>query len=533
MVSKRRMSRRAAGFFLLSSVSSVVALAILMLTVACSSVKPPPSTPDTRIPARLTSADALVRAGCVDCFLDAYKEYDALRPISAAADAATAGAIRTAVLIAIRERELGTEDTGYLKRARDLLASTGLPIREALSPLLDIADALPTRGVVRQIGDDVELARMQAAYRNREAWTAQLRAHADDDPLSAYLWLGFNCAYVPAAERAVEEWLKQLPVWRETALIAFKAATCAPGGGRTTLEHLLESNPRFLEINYFLAMNAAFGGHLDEAMERLLRAYTWRPRWPAVTNSLANDYIALEEFDPAVDFFDRTLALAPNFADALLGKARALTYAGRHEDALTAIDQLLALGHWLIGDARYWRALNEAQLGRNEEAWSDIELAAKLLVNAEVPKLAGIVSYRLKQIDVSRAKFEESWQRNPLDCETGYYLGIVLGEQGVWPRTADVLVDTDRCLQQAERNLTAEIAAFRTSTQRPERRERQIAKREQQITTGRRMMATSWFNIAVAYYNLARKDDARQYAEKVSTDEQFGDRARDLLARLR
>jgi tetratricopeptide (TPR) repeat protein len=523
MVSKPGMCR---GFLRLAAAIALSA------TAACSSVKPPASTPDTRIPARLTSADALVRAGCVDCFLDAYKEYDALRPISAAADAATAGAIRTAVLIAIRERELGTEDTGYLKRARDLLAGTGLPLREALSPLLDIADALPTRGAVRQIGDDVELARMQAAYRNREGWTAQLRAHADDDPLSAYLWLGFNCAYVPAAERAVEEWLKQLPVWRETTLIAFKAATCGTGGG-TTLEHLLESNPRFLEINYFLAMNAAFGGHLDEATERLLRAYAWRPRWPAVTNSLANDYIAIEEFDPAVDFFDRTLALVPNFADALLGKARALTYAGRHEDALTTIDQVLALGRWLIGDARYWRALNEAQLGRNEEAWSDIELAAKLLVNAEVPKLAGIVSYRLKQIDVSRAKFEESWQRNPLDCETGYYLGIVLGEQGVWPRTADVLVDTDRCLQQAERNLTAEIAAFRASTERPERRERQIAKREQQITTGRRMMATSWFNIAVAYYNLSRKDDARQYAQKVSTDEQFGDRARDLLARLR
>jgi tetratricopeptide (TPR) repeat protein len=505
---------------------------VFSATAACSSVKAPPSTPDTRSPARLLSADALVRAGCIDCLLDAYREYDALRPISAVADAATAGAIRTAVLLAVRERELGIEDAGYLKRARDLLAGTGVPVREALAPLLDIADALPTRGAVRQVGDDEELARMQAAYRNREAWTAQLRAHADEDPLSAYLWLGFNCAYVPAAQRAVDEWLTQLPVWRETPLIAFKSATCGTGEG-SALERLLERDPRFLEINYFLAINAAFRGHIDEAIDRLQRVYAWRPRWPAVTNSLANDYIAIEEFDPAVDFFDRTLALAPKFADALLGKAQALTYAGRHEDALTTIDQLLALGRWLIGDARYWRALNEAQLGRNEEAWSDVELAAKLLINAEVPKLAGIVAYRLKQMDVSRAKFEESWQRNQRDCETGYYLGIVLGEQGTWARTADVLVETDRCLQQAERRLTEEIAAFRRSTDRPERRQRQIAKREQQIATGRRMMATSWFNLAVASYNLSRRDDARQYAEKVSSDEQFGDRARDLLARLR
>jgi tetratricopeptide (TPR) repeat protein len=217
----------------------------------------------------------------------------------------------------------------------------------------------------------------------------------------------------------------------------------------------------------------------------------------------------------------------------LLGRAQALTYAERHGEALATLDQLLALGHWLVGDARYWRALNEAQLDRNEEAWADVELAAKLLVNAEVPKLAGLIAYRLKQVDVARQKFEESWQRNRRDCETGYYLGIVLTEQGTWSRAADVLVDVDRCLQESERTLMAEIGTLRTSGDQLERRQRQIAKRERQIAAGRRMMATSWFNIAVASYNLSRKDDARLYAEKVSADEQFGERARELLTRLR
>jgi hypothetical protein len=46
------------------------------------------------------------------------------------------------------------------------------------------------------------------------------------------------------------------------------------------------------------------------------------------------------------------------------------------------------------------------------------------------------------------------------------------------------------------------------------------------------MMATSWFNTAVAYFNLSRKSDARQYAEKVAGDEQFGERAKELLTRL-
>jgi hypothetical protein len=46
------------------------------------------------------------------------------------------------------------------------------------------------------------------------------------------------------------------------------------------------------------------------------------------------------------------------------------------------------------------------------------------------------------------------------------------------------------------------------------------------------MQATSWFNTAIAYYNLQQKADARLFAEKVSADEQFGERARDLLTRL-
>ena len=97
------------------------------------------------------------------------------------------------------------------------------------------------------------------------------------------------------------------------------------------------------------------------------------------------DYTALEEFDQAVDFFDRTLAVVPRYPDALLNKAKALTYAGRYGEALDVVDQLLALPGWLVGDACYWRAVNEVELGRTSEAWDDIELADTQIVNAEVP----------------------------------------------------------------------------------------------------------------------------------------------------
>ena len=133
----------------------------------------------------------------------------------------------------------------------------------------------------------------------------------------------------------------------------------------------------------------------------------------------------------------------------------------------------------------------------------------------------------------ARAKFDESRGLDSGDCETGSYLGAVLGELSQWKLTEPVLIETDACFQRAERALVVTIERIRQSDMPPARRERQIASREQQILSGRRFMATTWFNLAAACYNLSRKDDARQWAEKVADDGEFGPRAKDLLARLR
>jgi len=498
---------------------------------ACSSLKRPAVTPDPLALERLAAADALVRAGCLDCLEAAFHEYDVLRTVPVVAAAATDRAVRAAVLVALRERELGVEESGYLERAQDLAAGNE-SLRETFVSLAEIADTMPLRAVWGPPPtSDAQLARVQLALKNREAWLARLHAHLDTDPLFAYLWLAFNCANTRATREAVDRWLTELAAWREVPLIGLKRATCG-GVDTAALEQLLKADARFVELHYYLASGATLQGKLNEAADHLQHAYAWRPRWPAVTNSLANVYVTAEEFDQAVDFFDRTLTMVPEHPDALLGKTRALTYLGQNTDALAVVDQLLALGRWYIGDARYWRAFNEMQLGRNDAAWVDIEDAGKLLINADVPKLAGIIAYRRKQIDVSRAKFEESRERNRLDCETGFYLGIVLTEQLMWNRAANVLVETGGCLEAAERGLTEEIEKIRRSEDPPERQRRRVAKREQQIASGRRMMATAWFNVAVAYFNLSRKDEARQYAERVAADEQLGARARELLSRL-
>ena len=147
-----------------------------------------------------------------------------------------------------------------------------------------MADTLPVRGGVTQVTDDVALLRNQTALQHRDLWTVQLRAHANDDALSAYVWLAFNCAYVPSVDQAVAEWLTFEPAWRETPLVALKAATCGSTTDNPSLERLLVNDPRFVEVHYFLSLGLAYIGRIDPAMDHLLSAYGWRSDWPAVTN---------------------------------------------------------------------------------------------------------------------------------------------------------------------------------------------------------------------------------------------------------
>ena len=518
----------------ITSARAVAGLLALLTMSACA--KPPvavPTTPAPPTPAqRLASADALVREGCLDCLIDAFGQYELLRAMPSAAEVGTAGAVRSAALIALRQRELGMTDEGYGQRARSLAGAPGQP--PWLRTVLDVIEAIPVGGMTRTPTSDLDLARGQALRVNQDAWRVTLRELAAADEFSAYVWLAFACAS-ETRDVPTETLLAPTETWRDAPLIEFRRAICR-GVQPDPLSALAARHPRWVEAKYFLGsydvgLMTQGEDKLDEADRLFNQAYAWRPEWPALTQSIANVAMTVEEFERAALFYDRTLALEPLAVDALLGKVRAQTYLGKPVDAIATADQLIAV-RWYVGDARYWRALNESELERNDEAWTDVELADKLLVNADVPKLAGLIAYRRRELDVSRGKFELAGRRNRNDCETAYYLGVVLAELRDWPRTARVLLGACDCLQAAEIGYTNEIAKIRASTDPPERQAKKVARREQYIAKGRRYLATSWYDIAVAYFNLSKPAEARQYAEKVVGDEQFGDRAKEILARL-
>ncbi|HXI28109.1 MAG TPA: hypothetical protein VNG89_06800 [Vicinamibacterales bacterium] len=511
----------------------VLGVACAFAVAGCAPKAPVAQTPAPSTPAqRLASADALVRAGCLECLIDAYGEYDLLRAFPYAKDAATLGAIRAAGLIARRQRELGMIDDGYLARARSL-AATATAAPSWLPAVLDVVDVLPATGGggTRTPTSDLDLDRQRRLRTNFDAWAARLREAAPTDELGAYMWLSLACSQTEMRDLTVDQIFEPVAPLDESPLIALKRATCR-GFSAARLAQLATANPRFREVAYWLGLVELGNRNLDAADKRFEEAYAWRQQWPTVTQSIANVAMTAEEFQRSLTFYDRTLELEPNAVDALLGRVRALTYLGRQDDAIATADRLIEL-RWFVGDARYWRALNESELERNDEAWADVEAAAKLLINADVPKLAGLIAYRRRELEVSRERFMLAHTRNRNDCETTFYLGVVHAELRDWSPTADILIQAAACLQANEGAFLVEIASIEASDDPPARKAAKIARRRQYIAKGRRQMATSWFDTAVACYNLSRKGEAQQYAEKVAEDEQFGDRAKEILSRLR
>ncbi len=487
---------------------------------------------------QLFAADEMLRRGCYDCLRDALAGYEALQGDPAVGQRARDAAVRTALLLAVRETELGLSRGGYIERARRLLG----PVEQAspeLPGLVEIAEVMangPT-GFTRTAGTDAQIAAMLTMARSQEQWASVLRNLMPQDLTASYLWLSLACG--PYASTFPDHDTRDVLLQGVAVipLFAFKFATSCGLTTSEPLEAMLAIEPRFGEINYHLGL-FALGGEtgmppdLDAADARFREAYAWRQDWPTLTLAIANVAMSAEDFPRAFEFYDFTLGLSKDDADALTGTIRALTYSNRHAEAIAQADRLIGTGR-NVGEAHYWRAMNFARLKDDGRAWTAIEDAAKSLANADVPKLAGIIAINRRDWATARQRLELAAVRRRGDCETAYYLQAVLAEQRDWEATARVASDAGACFDSDESVIQQELAIVRASQMSADRRTRLVARREAQLVSNARMRATAWYNAAAANFNLSRSVEARRFAEKVADDTFFGERARSLLERLK
>ena len=331
-------------------------IVVLATLGATCGPKPLPALPTAgpSIAVRLEAADGLVDAGCLDCLLAAYREYNAIRSERDLVARAAAGAVRTAALIDVRERELGLLGNDYLTEARNVAASSQ-SLNTSFSTLLDIVATLRLGPDGARPTTDDQVAAMLRFATNRSEWDSLLRQKAADEMLAGYAWMGFACDTLNARVIDPRDARRLLGETRDRPLLTFGyVASCDRRNGEA-LAALLEQDPRFVEIAYLLGLTALGlrpQPDVDAADRYFRRAYEWRQDWPSLTLSTANLALATEDYDRAFQFFDRTLALKRADPDALVGTIRALTHLGRYHEALVTIEGLLAT-EANLGEARY------------------------------------------------------------------------------------------------------------------------------------------------------------------------------------
>jgi tetratricopeptide (TPR) repeat protein len=497
----------------------VLALATTGLVCSSCAISNRPTT--VRQPAieqQLAYEDALILTGCYDCLLTALANAQRLAITTPNAEVLRRARNATG-LLAIRERELGLADQHFLEAFR----RDSTPDDEWLA---DVIATLPRRSAgARPQTSDAAIAAMMNASHNHDAWQRQFAAAINTDAVSTVAAVAFECRY--STDRATTLNLSIDAHWQDAPLLQFTTAICR-GIDAARLLTLLDAEPRFLEINYFLGLAATLKGQLDEADRGFGTAYAWHHDWPAAALATADIAMTGEDFERAASSYADVLELDPNNAAAQIGRVRALSYHGQYAAAIEAASQVLH-GHEYVGDATYWRAWNEAQLNQIEEAWSDIAQAATLVVNADVPKLTGLLA--LKRGDLGRAQSElrVAHDRNPAECETAVLLGDTQLESKQWQPATSTVRDALACLDHREHDLKIEIGSLIANGGS----ERILTHRQQELMANKSMRMRAWFNVAVAAANAGDRATAVDYAERLTSDEHFGERARQLLNQLK
>ncbi len=496
---------------------------ILLFALAASACAVAVPRIDPAAVVRLQKADALVEAGCYRCLEEAFEVFGALASGPQPPADVQSRMFTTALLLALREKELGLEAKPWLDRA------TALGAGPEAATYVEIASSIPweNAGV-----PEFESARRPAPG-TLASWKAFLERSESNTVLDRYLSLSLGCGVERWSLTGLPDRLTTNTYDDEPAIIRYRLGACA-SALRTHLETLLDADSRFAEAAFFLGRFASTDytpDRLSRAHPYLTRAYEAFPEAPAVATILANVERGRYEMQRALALYDRALTLRPSHRDALLGRVITLTTLGRSQDAIDSATRLIDLGTWHIGDAYYWRAWNQYQLQKLAEAAVDVAQAKKLLINGEVLTLSGIVAYEQKRRNDARREFDDARDINPGNCTASWYLGFIKIEETAWPAAAEMFAYASSCYRDAAREFQADAAALSPELS-PEARQYLGSDYDRRIADSLRQQARGAFNAAQALIRIGERARAVEHARIAAQHDDMRERAESLLRSL-
>jgi tetratricopeptide (TPR) repeat protein len=375
--------------------------------------------------AEMLKGEALLSDGCYTCLQQSLALFEKALALKTPPPGAAEKAFDAALLLWLREKELGMPSDGSLARARRLLVASRQPVFDAAQ--LIIGDTT---------GLDPEM-RAQVTGRGRPPLEMNNPARRALDPspemdlAARYVALSIDCEQQKLIEsvdmRAMTSNYSGVPLMR------YRLAAC----GRLTspnVGQLREGDPRWTdtlgaEARRELASSAGRAIDFPKVLALYAQGRTAFPASLMFTMAWANTNLMAEEYESAFTGFDDVVTRFPEHRDALNGKMQAQSYLLRYTDAIATATRILELGTWNIADANYWRAWNRYQIKAYELAWIDVENAMKGLSNTRVTMLSGLIAYARKDLPTAVVRFDNTFKADPTACDAVWMSGLVSIDQ--------------------------------------------------------------------------------------------------------
>lgn len=492
-------------------------VALLLVLSACA-----PKGPSPQLLAEMAKADALQSEGCYICLREALAIFEKLRQAKAPPAGIAEKTFDTALLIAVREKELGMPSDEAMAKALRLLpaAQASRPTVAQDKPIVASRQAVYDAAQLI-IGDSSGLDPEMRAFvtgRNRPAVEPDnpkrrvLDAFPQTELAAKYVALAIDCEQQKLIESVDMKALTA--AYAGSPLMQFRLSTCgrpaAPNVGA-----LRESNPRWADTFYWEArreMIASLGQAID--LSKVIGLYgQGREAFPSslmLTMAWANANLAAEEYESALSGFEDVMKVHPTHRDAMNGKMQSQSYLLRHPDAIATATRLLELGTWHIPDANYWRAWNRYQIKEYESAWVDVENAIRGLSNSQVYMLAGLIAYARKTLPIAVDRFDIAFKVNPSACDAVWMSGLVSIDQDElavagpkFTRSMTCFVSSAKALRQNRAEL--EMMIQKRGTPPTARDQRNLDRLQRDADTAELKAAQSAFNGAQCYARTGGK----------------------------
>jgi tetratricopeptide (TPR) repeat protein len=513
----------------MSKILGTAILIALFLSCCAPGKKTETAAPQADASAEIASAEALYQKGCFVPLKQAFLIYEDLYSRPELKKRVAARLAVTALLLTLREKELGIVNQTYIDRAIAVIRQN--PALNAYMPYAELAGVfwVQGKGVMRDIDQRFSGRGVEEKLKKPEA---DLLLRARGDEFFAYMYAVWKCAFSSPFEEKAD-----LPaVWAlfpDSLLLKYKRAIC-PREDENLLREIVAAEPQFYEAEYGLGNLAMSRGLLISAEEHYLKAHEGIPESAQITISLASISFATEELDKSLEFYDKTLAIAPEYRDALLGKAICLSYLGRPVEAIAACEKIIGLGYWLLGESNYWLAWNQHELKDNKAARLSIEEAkGRLPTSSEVFTLSGLIA--LEEGDLAKAEkdLKEALQYNPVNSDALLHLGNLYARKLDWQNSGVHFEKAAFALTEDESTLQKKMAEIEKSSMAPARKERLLKIKLSQAAKVRLTKATAFYNAAAGYYNAGQKFKALEMAARAAEHPTLKQKAEELMSGIK